>query len=348
MARQTEAAAARLHRCSIASPLLGPCGLTKAAVAEALPLWQRKGLEIATNLGLGCDSFESMSPVHQRRIYQYYLPVYFWLRLQLMAHRNQTDKQGPLIVGISAPQGCGKSTLCEQVEALFASEGFTAASISTDDFYLTRDQQIAVASANPGNPLLEMRGNAGTHDLELGSRTLSALKGAQTRESMVSLPRYDKSAYQGKGDRAPASSWPQLQGPVDIVLFEGWGLGFSPIGATAAAAVDPHLVPVDAALEKYKAAWDDAVDVWFVVKVGDPEYAYKWRLQAERAMRNKGKPAMTDEQVVAFVDRFMPAYRAYLPGLYSQGPTTGGGGRVLVVEVDANREPVAQQPAPIA
>ena len=61
-------------------------------------------------------------------------------------------------------------------------------------------------------------------------------------------------------------------------------------------------------------------------------------------MRSKGKPAMTDEQVAAFVDRFMPAYRAYLPGLYSTGPTTARPGKLLVVEVDASREPVAQQP----
>jgi D-glycerate 3-kinase len=56
---------------------------------------------------------------------------------------------------------------------------------------------------------------------------------------------------------------------------------------------------------------------------------------------------MTDEQVAAFVDRFMPAYRAYLAGLYSQGPTTANPGRLLVVEVDEGREPVAQQPQPI-
>ena len=64
-------------------------------------------------------------------------------------------------------------------------------------------------------------------------------------------------------------------------------------------------------------------------------------------MRASGKPAMTDEQVAAFVDRFMPAYRCYLPGLYAKGPTTAAPGRLLVVEVDEGREPVAAQPAAI-
>jgi D-glycerate 3-kinase len=56
---------------------------------------------------------------------------------------------------------------------------------------------------------------------------------------------------------------------------------------------------------------------------------------------------MSDAQVAAFVDRFMPAYRCYLPGLYAQGPTTASPGRLLVVEVDEGREPVASQPPPI-
>lgn len=42
-----------------------------------------------------------------------------------------------LQLGISAPQGCGKSTLVEQLEQLFTWLGVTAASVSVDDFYLT-------------------------------------------------------------------------------------------------------------------------------------------------------------------------------------------------------------------
>ena len=35
-------------------------------------------------------------------------------------------------------------------------------------------------------------------------------------------------------------------------------------------------------------------------------------------MRASGKPGMTEEQVASFVSRFMPAYKAYLPGLYAK------------------------------
>ena len=44
-------------------------------------------------------------------------------------------------------------------------------------------------------------------------------------------------------------------------------LGFRPVGAKAAAAVDADLVPIDAALRSYEAAWDAHVDAWLVVKV---------------------------------------------------------------------------------
>ncbi len=158
------------------------------------------------------------------------------------------------------------------------------------------------------------------------------------------LPRYDKSAFAGRGDRAAPSTWPSVTLPVDIVLFEGWMLGFRPQPEAAVAAIDPNLVAVNAALTEYNAAWDRFVDAWLVVEVDDPNFVYDWRLQAEVKMRASGKAGMTDEQVKDFVDRYMPAYRAYLPSLYAQGPTTARAGHLLVVEVDEARQPLDVQP----
>ncbi len=78
------------------------------------------------------------------------------------------------------------------------------------------------------NRLLQVRGNAGTHDLQLGTDTLQALKSANSKDSLVAVPRYDKSQNGGRGDRADPSTWPRVQGPLDIILFEGWMLGFKP------------------------------------------------------------------------------------------------------------------------
>ena len=61
--------------------------------------------------------------------------------------------------------------------------------------------------------------------------------------------------------------------------------------------VNADLVSIDEKLRDYEAAWDAYVDAWLVVKVGTPEWVQRWRLQAEHAMRDSGKPGMTDEQV---------------------------------------------------
>ena len=58
-------------------------------------------------------------------------------------------------------------------------------------------------------------------------------------------------------------------------------------------------------------------------------------LLAERA------PGMTDEQVGDFVARYMPAYKAYLPGLYEAAAADGVFGKpTLLARVDEARAPV--------
>ena len=94
-------------------------------------------------------------------------------------------------------------------------------------------EHASCVQANPGNRLLQVRGNAGTHDLALGTQTLEALHGANSGDSNgaaeLAVPRYDKSRNGGRGDRAEPAAWPRVQGPLDIVLFEGWMLGFRPV-----------------------------------------------------------------------------------------------------------------------
>lgn len=48
----------------------------------------------------------------------------------------------------------------------------------------------------------------------------------EVREALLRVPRYDKSARGGKGDRAPEAEWSVVSTPPDIVLLEGWMLGF--------------------------------------------------------------------------------------------------------------------------
>lgn len=62
-------------------------------------------------------------------------------------------------MGLSAPQGCGKTTLVEVVRQLAALDNLICVSMSLDDFYLTGSDQDALAERNSDNGLLKFRGN---------------------------------------------------------------------------------------------------------------------------------------------------------------------------------------------
>ncbi|KAK9829318.1 hypothetical protein WJX72_005180 [[Myrmecia] bisecta] len=344
-AEQLSTVSAHLEEYIMAGPLLQTCGLSQQEVREGLRFWVELGDVLISNLGF--PGRDKLNEIQRMRIYHYYLPVYFWCRKQLERHRRDDPTGRPLVIGMSAPQGCGKTTLVEELQALFAYTEDRAAVFSVDDCYLTFQEQQALAVNSNGNRLLELRGNAGSHDLQLGSDTLLALQETTSADKQVTLPRYDKSKHQGRGDRADPAVWPTLKGPISVVLFEGWMLGFAPVSQEAAAQVDPDLVAVNEYLAGYREQWDRFVDSWLVVKVDDPQNVYQWRLQAEAMMKASGKAGMSEAQVADFVDRYMPAYKAYLPGLYTKGPTTAQPGKLLVVAVDRNRGLVPQQPPPI-
>ena len=70
--------------------------------------------------------------------------------------------------------------------------------MSLDDYYLTGVEQELLAKQHAHNPLLQYRGNAGTHDINLIMSTLEKLS---MKDQQVLIPRYDKSLRNGRGDR---------------------------------------------------------------------------------------------------------------------------------------------------
>ena len=88
-----------------------------------------------------------------------------------------------------------------------------------------------MGQANAGNRLVELRSNAGTHDVAFGLKALADLKACRSADHVAHVPRYDKSAHQGRGTRADESAWPHVHGPVEVILFEGWMLGFTPVSS---------------------------------------------------------------------------------------------------------------------
>ncbi|CAN8065347.1 unnamed protein product [Agarophyton chilense] len=270
------------------------------------------------------------------RVYQYYLPVYFWILRELDRHNefmaNAGSRPRPFILGFSCPQGGGKTTMTTFMETLLRKAGRSVQIASLDDFYLTNAQQREVAAKHPGNRLMQYRGMPGTHDLELVNTTLDDLRRGQD----VSIPKYDKTAFNGRGDRAPKEQWKHISDSTDVVLVEGWCLGFEPVPTDQV--VDADLAVVNEALHEFVAMYK-RFDGLFIIEISNMEWVYDWRLQAERGTRASGRPGLTDEQVIDFVSRFMPAYKQYSQSLYNRSEPLFPN-HELHIEIDQSRRPV--------
>jgi D-glycerate 3-kinase len=240
----------------------------------------------------------------------------------------------PVIVGLSAPQGAGKTTVTTALCRIAREAGLRALGLSIDDFYLARAEQVALSRRQAGNPFLAQRGFPGTHDVALGAEVLAALRGLRPGEE-IALPSYDRSADQGHGDRRPESAWPRATGPLDFILLEGWMLGFVPLDPGAIAV--PQLGPVNELLAGY-AVWTAFLDALIWIEAEDCRYVVDWRAEAEAEARAAGRGGMSDAEVRAFAARFLVAYELYLPTMRLAPPVAGP---LLRVTIGRDRLPLA-------
>ncbi|ONM39202.1 Katanin p60 ATPase-containing subunit A1 [Zea mays] len=285
-----------------------------------------------------------------------YAAVHWWTGSAIPKRRSPTPSAGGFAAGLTwRASSASTSSSCRRprrpgftsstspsssaLDYLFQVAGRKSATLSIDDFYLTAKEQNELRDRYPGNALLELRGNAGSHNLQFSVETLESLMKLTKEGIKMKVPRYDKSAFGGRGDRADPSVWPEVEGPLEVVFFEGWMLGFKPLPNEVVKAVDPQLEVVNNNLEAYYDAWDRFIDSWIVIKIREPSSVYQWRLQAEIAMRADGKPGMSDEEVMDFVSRYLPAYHAYLPKLYKEGPNGSKPDHLLVIDIDEGRNP---------
>jgi D-glycerate 3-kinase len=161
------------------------------------------------------------------------------------------------------------------------------------------------------------------------------------------IPQYDKSAYSGKGDRVPESQWELVDG-VQVVIFEGWCVGFRSLPAAEVEAKWKapsrtlqrhkleHLLFVNGKLRAYDAI-TDLFDAMIHIDAEDNEFVYDWRLQQETAMRKEKGTGMADDQVVEFVDAYYPAYELFSDQL-RKGLFVGKKGRQLRLVVGKDRK----------
>lgn len=295
-----------------------------------LDLWLSHGTVLTNSLN---ETKEGVTEALLKRVYQLYLPVYYWAKQM----HEEAPSGRATIIGMQCLQGGGKTTICDQLKRLFQRDGLTCIVASIDDFYRTRAELSALAKANPDQHLLQGRGQPGTHDMALMADKLDELRTLKPGQTMK-VPCYDKGAHGGLGDRAPESAWQSVEGPVDVIILEGWCFGFKAVGPTGQAQLR--------LIDEYLAAFDTIyaqLDAFFVMQALRAKFVYEWREQAEQGRRSRGEGAMSAEQVVRFVDRYFPSYVQYLSALYQQSPCPES--KTLRCWIDGTRSPV-EPPAP--
>jgi D-glycerate 3-kinase len=214
-------------------------------------------------------------------------------------------RPAPLVVGLTGPQGSGKSTLAAQLPAALAALGLRAAVLSLDDLYLPKAERLRLA--REVHPLLATRGVPGTHDVALGVEVLASLGAA--RETLV--PRFDKAS----DDRLPRAEWARVEGPADVIVFEGWCVGARPQPPEALAAPVNELERTrdadglwrryanDALAGPYRALFDP---IGFQALLLAPGFdvVLGWREQQEHALIARGGAGQTDAQLAIFIQHY--------------------------------------------
>lgn len=265
----------------------------------------------------------------------FYEPLAAWVRTRL-------EREAPFLLGINGAQGTGKSTLAGYLSLAIGEAGKrTVAVLSIDDFYLTKAERQTLAQQV--HPLLAVRGVPGTHDVPMLRDCLERLCRLQPGER-CRLPRFDKAA----DDRAAEASWPGIEGPVDLVILEGWCIGSV---AEPDACLD---TPVNA-LEKSQDAdgrWRRYVngrlasdygaifsrlDALVFLQAPGLDAILRWRIEQERKLAASAAPdapgIMSDDQVLAFIQYFERITRNNLETVRSNAD--------IVLELDEYHDCVA-------
>ena len=243
-----------------------------------------------------------------------YLPLIDWL---------DKKTETPLLLGINGCQGSGKSTLADFIAAVQAMRGRRVAVLSIDDFYLTRRERAQLAQSI--HPLLQTRGVPGTHDLALALQTVDSLLSLSPGDT-TQLPRFDKSS----DDRAPLSQWPTIEGPIDMVILEGWCVGSRPQSANELTTPVNTLEKnedadgrwrqfVNDSLKNYQQLFE-RLHTMVMLKAPDFSCVYRWRLEQEQklaALRPDGSGVMSAEEIARFIQHYQRLTEANLVALPS-------------------------------
>lgn len=254
------------------------------------------------------------------------------LSLELIAKNKRLNR--PIIQGILGGQGAGKTTLGQVLKIILAKANYSLISLSLDDLYKTylERQELQIA-----DPRLIWRGPPGTHDIKLGINVLDSLRDLPNNPQPIAIPRFDKSLWNGAGDRVS----PEMVSKADIVLFEGWFVGVKPIDPRRFSDAPYPIITerdrqfaldMNEKLGEYLPLWQ-RLDQLIILDPIDYQLSKKWRQQAEQEMRAQGKSGMTDAEINQFVEYF---WKALHPELFIKPLIEKGENVNLVLEINAD------------
>ena len=298
----------------------------------------------------------------------------------IRTHRSKFPET-PFILGLTGLQGSGKSTWTEKLhEVLTTQHNYKVISLSLDDFYLPHEGLVELRESNPENSLFRTRGVPGTHDEVLAREFFESLrggggKGEEEEEEVevkgevkgeakgegedgeeemgeIKVPAFDKSKFNGEGDRVPQSEWEKVSRDptVDVVIFEGWCVGFTSIDtssdlekawksavarqqtsltttSSSSPSDDPSfsttclanhsftsIFQINSNLLRYNETFMGPSNFNYLIHLdtADLKNVYRWRIGQEHALLKEKGEGMSDEAVVKFVQGYMPCYELYL------------------------------------
>jgi D-glycerate 3-kinase len=125
-----------------------------------------------------------------------------------------------------------------------------------------------------------------------------------------------------------------VETPLDVILLEGWLVGFAPLALGPDA--DPSFAEANRRLAPYR-AWTERLDALVLLHVADLDAIVAYRVDAERARRSATGRGLTDDEARDYIERFLPAYERWVPPLLAGSPIAGP---VLCVEIGRDRSPV--------
>lgn len=252
-----------------------------------------------------------------------------------MSARRLADRA--VLIGLSGPQGSGKSTISARISKKLVAAGIPALVCSLDDFYLAKAERHRLAQQV--HPLLMTRGVPGTHDIALMAQTIDRLRSASP-DTATSLPSFDKMA----DDRLPDSAWPIYQGRPDIILIEGWCIGAHPESPDRLVAPVNDLECSEDADGRWRRYVNEALsgdyarlfallDWRIAIRAPDFGIVHRWRDEQEEELAcSQGRPRSMDARQIA---RFIAHYERLTRWMMEDAPAD------LLIDLEEDRVPRA-------